>query len=104
LPLFTFNPIALSQDFLCDALWKVLLDLFQLLIEGKFSAGWFRRDGEVVAALSKEFELAGIGGVTFRADSFKLGSAFPAKLLTSRILILAFRAFHIQRPSKTASR
>ena len=62
--------------------------------------GRFRGQSEVVAAFSAELELGWIGEITFRTDSFQFGSAFPAKLLTLRILILALRALHEISPSE----
>jgi hypothetical protein len=57
-----------------------------------------QRFAQIRAALTAEFKLGGIGGITFRTASFQLGSAFPAKLLTLRILKLAFWALHVSPP------
>ncbi|MFH1629473.1 MAG: hypothetical protein ABIE47_12225 [Pseudomonadota bacterium] len=42
---FTFDFSLLGQDFFCEALWKVALNLVQFVIKRKIFGGWFSGKG-----------------------------------------------------------
>ena len=55
---------------------------------------------QIVATFTTKFEPEGIRGITFRTDSFQLGSAGCAKLQVPIILTPAFWTLHVLPPTR----
>ena len=94
MPALPFDIIHLGEDLLHNALGKVLLNLFNLLIRGKFFTKRSRGKGQVVAALPAELIIDRVFIFTILAYVFQFGSTFPTELSFLDVFKLAFRTFH----------